>query len=115
MQRVVRETWDLDQIAKEYREFLDRWVDDDIAGAEKALAARILLITERQQILVDDPELPLRYLPSDWPAMSAYSRFRQLHESLSSEATEAFTRLEDSIPLSELVDGPGATDPTGQS
>lgn len=105
MQRVVRETWDLGLIAKEYRDFLDRWADDDPPGGDDAFAARILIITEWQQILVDDPELPLRYLPRDWPAMSAYSRFRQLHASLSPEATAAFARIEDSIPMSELPEG----------
>lgn len=106
MQRVVSESWDLDLVAQEYEEFSHRWSEGFPAGIDDILAAHVLLITEWQQILVDDPELPVQYLPPDWPAMNAYTLFRQRQTALSPDATRAFEEILDAMPEEELPDAP---------
>lgn len=86
LNRAAAEAWDLDQIASEYREFIERWSTGSPVEDDSLLAAEIRLITEWQQILVDDPELPTRHLPSDWPAESAYKLFRSREEELAGPA-----------------------------
>lgn len=104
MQRVATEAWDLDLIAEEYRDFAHRWADGLAPGVDDILAGHILLITEWQQILVDDPELPVQYLPGDWPALNAYATFRQRQSAFADDATRAFEEILDAMPLEDLPD-----------
>lgn len=104
MQRVATEAWDLDLIADEYRDFTRRWSDGLPPGVDDILAGHILLITEWQQILVDDPELPVQYLPGDWPALNAYKIFRQRQSAFGDDATRAFEQILDAMPLQDLPD-----------
>lgn len=98
LNRAVAEAWDLVQIAREYREFVDRWSVGSPVEADTALAAQVRLITEWQQILVDDPELPPPYLPDDWPAQEAYELFRARENELSDEAAAEFAEILDLLP-----------------
>lgn len=104
MQRVVTEAWDLDLIADEYRELVRRWAAGPPPGVDDILAGHILMITEWQQILVDDPELPVQYLPGDWPALKAYAIFRHRQSAFADEATQAFEEILDASPLEDLPD-----------
>ncbi|WP_346618734.1 PaaX family transcriptional regulator C-terminal domain-containing protein [Blastococcus montanus] len=90
--RVSREVWDLPSIAERYHRFIDAWRSFE-PGPDRHLTTRLQLITEWQQTLVDDPELPVRHLPDDWPAVPAYELFLRLHERLSPGAEKEFARL----------------------
>jgi phenylacetic acid degradation operon negative regulatory protein len=102
MHSIVREAWDLDQIAERYEQFSSRWAEGFPPGVDDTLAALDLLITEWQQVLVEDPELPVQYAPAGWPAMDAYAIFRRRQTEFGPEATQIFEGVLDAIPEDEL-------------
>jgi phenylacetic acid degradation operon negative regulatory protein len=102
MHSIVREAWDLDQIAERYEQFSSRWAEGFPPGVDDTLAAHVLLITEWQQVLVEDPELPVQYAPAGWPAMDAYAIFRRRQTEFGPEATQIFEGVLDAVPEDEL-------------
>lgn len=96
--RVVAEAWDLDAVAEQYSGFIARWTapGPPVAGP---LAQQVRLLTEWQQILVDDPELPTAHLPADWPAMEAYALFRSRLEACDGEARRELADILETIDL----------------
>lgn len=97
LQRVVNEAWDLPAIAQQYRDFIAEWDRPLPSTDDGHLAPQIKLITHWQQLLVDDPELPPRYLPADWPAMEAYELFLRTEAALSPQAHTEFVELLDAL------------------
>jgi phenylacetic acid degradation operon negative regulatory protein len=92
--RVVRQAWDLDALARRYRDFLARWRDGDAdARLPDPLARQVVLLTEWRRVLREDPQLPLAHLPADWPGPAAEDAFRRLHERDRERADAAFARL----------------------
>jgi phenylacetic acid degradation operon negative regulatory protein len=87
LQRVVNEAWDLRAIEGQYREFIETWSGPLPSVEDGHLAPQIRLIPHWQQLLVDDPELPPRYLPDDWPAMGAFDPFLRTDATLSPPGT----------------------------
>lgn len=98
MQTVVQEAWDLDEVADQYNVFMSRWEQGLAPGVEDVLAAHVLLITEWQQVLVVDPELPVQYAPQGWPAMDAYAVFCRRQTEFGPQATRMFEDVLDAIP-----------------
>lgn len=102
MQSIVLEAWDLKYVAARYEAFMSRWEGGLAPGVDDILAAHVLLITEWQQVLVDDPELPVQYAPENWPAMDAYAVFRRRQTEFSHEATSSFEAVLDAIAEDQL-------------
>lgn len=78
LQELVRECWNLDAIAEDYKKFSDcfRPVTRAIRAAreldpEQAFCVRTLLIHEFRRVQLRDPQLPRQLLPNDWPGDSA--------------------------------------------
>lgn len=78
LQGLVRECWNLDVIAENYKRFSDRF--RPIARAakaaqdldpEQAFCVRSLLIHEFRRVQLRDPQLPRQLLPADWPGDTA--------------------------------------------
>ena len=73
--------WDLSALAASYAAWpgvAERLVNDEPAHAdedEKAFAARFRLVHEWRKFLFDDPGLPARLLPADWPGVPAAALF----------------------------------------
>jgi phenylacetic acid degradation operon negative regulatory protein len=73
--------WDLSALAASYAAWpgvADRLVNDEPAHTdedEKAFAARFRLVHEWRKFLFDDPGLPARLLPADWPGVPAAALF----------------------------------------
>ena len=74
LQELVRECWNLDVIAEDYKRFGDcfRPVTRAIKVAreldpEQAFCVRTLLIHEFRRVQLRDPQLPRQLLPNDWP------------------------------------------------
>ena len=74
LQELVRECWNLDTIAEDYKRFCDcfRPVTRAIRAAreldpEQAFCVRTLLIHEFRRVQLRDPQLPRQLLPGDWP------------------------------------------------
>jgi phenylacetic acid degradation operon negative regulatory protein len=69
---LIADAWDLDTVARGYRDFLARWDrPDPLAGAPDDLARELWLLSEWTTLARSDPGLPVEYLPSDWPAVRA--------------------------------------------
>jgi len=98
---MIEETWELPALAGRYEEFVRRWQPQEHAstGAEEALVARLRLSTEWLRIIRQDPRLPVKHLPDDWPAEQAEKTFRAVHERLTPGARVAADRLLDLVPV----------------
>jgi phenylacetic acid degradation operon negative regulatory protein len=105
--QMVRDAWDLDELAGRYDEFLRRW---DRPPPADPLAAKLGLVTDWLQIIRRDPRLPVRHLPQHWPAVAAQDLFHRLARRLNADASTVATRLLDTIPADESH-GPGTEIP----
>jgi len=80
---LTRELWDVAALAARYRSFIQRFTPIARASARhwtdrQAFALRFAYMFELFRITWDDPSLPARFLPDDWPAPDA----RELAEKL---------------------------------
>jgi phenylacetic acid degradation operon negative regulatory protein len=81
--QMVRDAYDLAAIASRYHQFLRRWdTPEPLPGAADDLARHLWLLSEWLLLLRDDPRIPLRNLPGDWPAVTAQEVFLRAHELL---------------------------------
>ncbi|WP_252436128.1 PaaX family transcriptional regulator [Pseudonocardia humida] len=100
------DAWDLDAIAARYRGFVERWQE---AGRRPPLpdrlAQHLALQTDWLQVIRQDPRLPARHLPRDWPAAHAQEVFRTFYSELDPEARTIAARILDLVP--DLDAGPG--------
>ncbi|TRZ98887.1 MAG: phenylacetic acid degradation operon negative regulatory protein PaaX [Rhodocyclaceae bacterium] len=86
LQELVRECWNLDTIAEDYKRFCDsfRPVTRALKAAreldpEQAFCVRTLLIHEFRRVQLRDPQLPMQLLPNDWPGDAAREICRELY------------------------------------
>jgi phenylacetic acid degradation operon negative regulatory protein len=84
--RLVASGWDLGELARRYRRFVDTFapVESAVAGrpcgtAEAAFVIRTLLIHEYRKIHLQDPLLPPALLPADWVGTAAYELCKRLY------------------------------------
>jgi phenylacetic acid degradation operon negative regulatory protein len=81
----LRQCWDLDAIASEYRTFMHRFqpVVTEFAGrdadAEQCFVVRTLLIHAFRRVTLHDPQLPPKLLPARWPGPDAYALCRDFY------------------------------------
>ena len=74
LNNLVRERWNLNEVAELYQSFLDTWSSiPDFLDTPKSpvdghteFLLRILLIHDYRRILLRDPELPTEMLPTPW-------------------------------------------------
>ncbi|MFI5307318.1 MAG: PaaX family transcriptional regulator C-terminal domain-containing protein [Polyangiales bacterium] len=76
---VIRETFDLTSLAERYRAFSAGWRKQLRRKPSDALSLTLRLSTQWLRIIRDDPRVPVRLLPRDWPAIEAQRIFRTLH------------------------------------
>lgn len=102
---LVDGAWDLEGLAKTYQRFIERWSPDPPEPeSADALARQLQLTAEWLQILRQDPRLPIRHLPEDWPAERAQRLFRRLHAALEPEARAIAFALLDTRPEDDEPD-----------
>jgi phenylacetic acid degradation operon negative regulatory protein len=95
MRALAQKSWDLDEIDRRYRAFLDRF-RPAFRAVEKsrsldvrlAFQIRTLLIQEYRRILLRDPQLPADLLPDDWHGLAAYRLCRNLYRRIHVAADE---------------------------
>lgn len=96
---MIRDAWDLDQLAARYEGFVLRW---DGGSADRALtdplARQLALQAEWLRVIRQDPRLPLEHLPAPWPAERAQQLFHRLHAAIGAAARATATELFDTIP-----------------
>ncbi len=93
LNRLVRDCWNLDQLAVEYEEFLDRFrpVWRAVRSAKRldpqqCFLVRTLLIHEVRRLLLRDPQLPDDVLPGDWHGAAARLLCRNLYRATYAQA-----------------------------
>ncbi len=94
--QVVALGWDLGELTRRYRRFVEQFEPVESAvrasksiDARAALIIRTLLIHEYRKIHLQDPLLPAALLPADWIGSTAYELCKRLY-SLVFDAAEAF-------------------------
>lgn len=84
--QLVAMGWDLGELARRYRRFVDMFAPmDDALGAseaddgETAFVLRTLLVHEYRKIHLRDPQLPASLLPQGWAGADAHELCRNLY------------------------------------
>jgi phenylacetic acid degradation operon negative regulatory protein len=95
LREMVRSAWRLEELALEYRDFLDRlgplegMHDGDLLhDAETCFGLRTLAIHEYRRILLRDPQLPDELLPEQWEGRAARELCARLYRGLEARAAE---------------------------
>lgn len=90
---LVRECWNLESVAKDYKRFADRFRpllkalrSARVLDPEQCFLVRTLLMHEFRRTLLRDPQLPEQLLPGDWPGSSARQLCRDLYVLTQKEA-----------------------------
>jgi phenylacetic acid degradation operon negative regulatory protein len=107
--RLVRQGWNLAELARAYRRFVSAFTPLSVAlksggtpAPEVAFVARTLLIHEYRRIHLRDPALPDALLPQDWIGTAAYELCRELYRALFPAAERYLTltarRLAGALP-----------------
>jgi phenylacetic acid degradation operon negative regulatory protein len=103
---LLRDAWDLPAIGGRYRGFVERW---QAPGRRPAfpdrLGQHLAVQTDWLQVIRQDPRLPARHLPADWPAARAQEVFRTLHAELDPDARAIAAEILDVVPDPELDAG----------
>ncbi len=89
MQRLAANAWDLDELDRGYRTFVERFdaargalAKDPGVNTGSAFLLRTLLIQEYRRLLLRDPQLPAELLPRNWYGAEAYALCRELYRGL---------------------------------
>jgi len=100
LKRLVRECWNLEQLAQDYQRFLDRFrpILKALEGIsdlepEQCFKTRTLLIHEYRRILLRDPQLPDELLPSEWAGASGRLLCRNLYRLIQEPAEQHLLRV----------------------
>ncbi|OZM76076.1 PaaX family transcriptional regulator C-terminal domain-containing protein [Pseudonocardia sp. MH-G8] len=130
-----RAAFDLESLAQEYREFVERYapVLDAVAagriGPAEALRLRTTLRVDWRRFPEMDPDMPAQLLPEGWPRASAQHVFVQIYDRLGPLAElrfrevlartdpelAALARHHDSATVAELYAGLGERMPRGDT
>ncbi|MEJ3745828.1 PaaX family transcriptional regulator C-terminal domain-containing protein [Actinomycetes bacterium KLBMP 9797] len=98
--QMVRDAYDLAAIAARYEQFLRRWdTPRPLPAAPDDLARQLWLVSEWLLILRDDPRIPLRHLPPDWPAVDAEQVFHRRHDQLNARAQKILHEVVDAVEV----------------
>src|SRR4051812_628368 len=94
--KVVAEAWDLDAVARAYRDFIARFGRIRPKGADAVFRAQTLLVHEWRKFPFLDPDLPDGMLPARWPRRRAHDLFADRHALWHDAAQGHFRGLEGS-------------------
>ena len=95
LRALAQKSWDLDEIDRRYKGFLDRFrpafrAVDRVKSVDSRLAFQIrtLLVQEYRKILLRDPQLPVDLLPENWHGLAAYQLCRNLYQRIHAAADD---------------------------
>ena len=96
--KLVHSSWQLDQVARAYKDFLKRYKQllkwsqgKHVPSAETACIARTLLIHDYRRILLHDTPLPDELLPKAWPGAEALKLTGTIYKALAGPSTDYIT------------------------
>ena len=91
----VRESWNIDELAAHYSEFIQLfrplWQalrEQEQLQPQDCFLARLLLIHEYRKLLLRDPQLPDELLPGDWEGRAARQLCRNIYRLIQARAEE---------------------------
>jgi phenylacetic acid degradation operon negative regulatory protein len=87
---MVRHAWNLDELAREYDEFIGAFSQD---ASPDPLVRVIDLVHAWRRFPWTDPGLPAQFLPAPWPGNAAAGLFARLHTRWADEAIAAWKQL----------------------
>src|SRR4029453_224042 len=93
-ERVVTDAWDLDAVAKAYRDFANRFGRLRPNTPEAVFRAQTELVHQWRKFPFLDPELPEQILPARWPRSRARRAFTERHEAWTEPAQDYFRLLD---------------------
>jgi phenylacetic acid degradation operon negative regulatory protein len=94
---VIRDTFDLESLAKRYRAFSSHWQHRNARTETDALVLTLRLSTQWLRIIRDDPRVPVHLLPPHWPAIEAQRLFRTMHGSHRKASEALANKLLDTV------------------
>ena len=94
---IIGRSWDLDALSTKYRQFIDAFLNVIPEGGAACFSSLVRLVHEWRRFPFEDPEIPLKLLPQNWPAQSAKRMFDRCRADWSSESRSCFLALEQSI------------------
>lgn len=109
---IVAAGWDLGELARRYRRFVDSFAavanalgSHDTVAPQSAFVVRTLLIHDYRKIHLQDPLLPPELLPDDWVGSSAYDLCANLYAKVFAAAEQFLTgtasTLEEALPQAD--------------
>jgi len=98
---LVLNAWDLDAVARDYDEFIDRFQGLRPKTPEAIFQAQSQLVHAWRKFPFVDPDLPEAVLPDSWPRSRAHELFESLHTAWRPTAADYFASL-DSVVQSRL-------------
>jgi phenylacetic acid degradation operon negative regulatory protein len=101
--QMVRDAYDLGAVATRYRDFLRRWDRKrPVPSVTDDLARLLWLLTEWLLLVRDDPQVPLRHLPADWPSVEAEEVFQRCHAAIEVPAQRVVDQVLDFVDLHDV-------------
>lgn len=94
-QQVVSRAWDLTEVQRRYREFLQAFSAEQVHEAADAFRAQVQLVQQWRRFPFLDPALPAELLAPDWPGPAATELFRRCHDQWHAGAQGHWTALGD--------------------
>lgn len=104
---LLRDAWDLDAIAARYRGFVERWPPPAGPAGPRSPTGPPSPIGWAStwpcrptgcRVIRQDPRLPARHLPADWPAAPAQEVFRARYADLDPNARAIAAEILDVLP-----------------
>lgn len=77
--QLLRAAWDLDDVEKQYLEFLDEFGAREVTSDVEAFVAQTLMIHAWRRFPFIDPDLPAELLSHEWPGPRAANTFHEKH------------------------------------
>jgi phenylacetic acid degradation operon negative regulatory protein len=78
--RLVGAAWDLDDLDKDYRSFIDAYAGREPRTDREYFRARVELVQDWRRFPYLDPDLPAAYLPPLWPGAQASTLFTERYQ-----------------------------------
>ncbi len=78
--RLVAAAWDLDDLDKDYRAFIDTYAPWEPRTDREHFRARVELVQDWRRFPYLDPDLPAAYLPPSWPGAQASRLFAERYQ-----------------------------------
>lgn len=75
--RLIDAAWNLDDLDKDYRSFIDAYAQREPRTDREHFRARVELVQDWRRFPYLDPDLPAAYLPPSWPAAEASRLFTE--------------------------------------